>query len=348
MHQLRLSSIGLVSGVALAIAALNPSPSPAQQAPARGAAGVQQAPGGRFGAIAPGVEVTIPSQPDPGATFSRHDLVEVLAVDPTYSERPSAKGGSQAKSVVFERDIWALEFTFKPVRLIEVDVPDDQGRMQRKLIWYLIYKVKHTGKQAHRTVSADGTVAVESIDVAEPVHFIPHFRLESWDTGKVYPDRVIPVAVEAIQKREDAGRRIVNADKVLSGVPARLRNTIEMMGDLRPSTEDQDNSVWGVATWEDLDPTTVHFSIYVQGLTNAYRWEDAKSGEPPAYTYQAGQPAGTGRKILPKTLRLNFWRPGDQFYEHEAEFRYGYHDHPGIERFGLTEEEKVDYLWVYR
>jgi hypothetical protein len=294
------------------------------------------------------VEITIPSQPDPGATFSRHDLVEVLAVDPAYSERPYTKGRSQAKDVVFERDIWALEFTFKPVRLIEVDVPDDQGRMQRKLIWYLVYKVKNTGKKAHRTVSADGTVSVEYTDMAEPVHFIPQLRLESWDTGKVYPDRVIPVAVAAIQAREDASRRIINADKVLGGAPARLRNTVEMMDEIPPSSDEQDNSVWGVATWEDIDPTTDHFSIYVQGLTNAYRWEDAKTGEPAAYAYQAGQPAGTGRKILPKTLRLNFWRPGDQFYEHEGEIRYGYHDHPGIERFGLTAEEQVDYLWVYR
>ncbi|MEX2560337.1 MAG: hypothetical protein WD403_10505, partial [Pirellulales bacterium] len=241
---------------------------------------MQPPPTGRFGAIGPGVEITIPSQPDPGATFSRHDLVEVLAVDPAYSERPYTKGRSQAKDVVFERDIWALEFTFKPVRLIEVDVPDDQGRMQRKLIWYLVYKVKHTGKKAHRTVSADGTVSVEYTEMAEPVHFIPQFRLESWDTGKVYPDRVIPVAVAAIQAREDASRRIINADKVLGGAPARLRNTVEMMDEIPPSSDEQDNSVWGVATWEDIDPTTDHFSIYAQGLTNAYRWEDAMTGEP--------------------------------------------------------------------
>ena len=34
-------------------------------------------------------------------------------------------------------------------------------------------------------------------------------------------------------------------------------------------------TVWGIVTWEDIDPRTKWFSIYVEGLTNAYRWKDA-------------------------------------------------------------------------
>src|SRR5690348_17298249 len=58
--------------------------------------------GGRFRATARGVEITIPVEKELGATFSRHDLVEVLAVDPTFGERPPSPGLAIAKDVVFE------------------------------------------------------------------------------------------------------------------------------------------------------------------------------------------------------------------------------------------------------
>jgi hypothetical protein len=94
----------------------------------------------------------------------------------------------------------------------------------------------------------------------------------------------------------------------------------------------------------------------VSGLTNAYRWEDppgayeralaaskraaaVKSGtgdqDVPFFVPQDVNPVGAGRKFTRKTLKLNFWRPGDEYYEHEKEFRLGI---PG----------EVDYEWVYR
>ena len=44
---------------------------------------------------------------------------------------------------------------------------------------------------------------------------------------------------------------------------------------------------------------------------------------------------GKGRKLYRKLLKLNFWRPGDQYNVNEDEIRYGV---PG----------GVDYQWVYR
>jgi hypothetical protein len=303
-------------------------------------------PSGRFRAAAPGVEITIPPDFDKAATFSRHDMVEVLAVDPEFGERPFSKGHSPAKDVVFSRNIWCLELSFKPVRMISVDVPTSEGRFDRKLIWYLLYRIKNTGREVTRTVTGEGEVKSDVVDTNRPVDFAPRIWLESWDTGKAYPDRVIPVAIPEIDRREDAGRRLLNAKELLPEAPARLLNTIEMEREVPPSPEGQDLGFWGVATWEDIDPATDHFSIYIQGLTNAYQWVDAKDGD--QYLYKKGDPIGTGRKLLQKTLRLNFWRPGDKFYEHENEIRYGYRQHPGIERFGLKAEEQVDYQWVYR
>ena len=84
-----------------------------------------------------------------------------------------------------------------------------------------------------------------------------------------------------------------------------------------------------MATWTDMDPSMDRFSIFVRGLSNAYQWVDQPGG------FKPGDPPGSGRKLTQKTLQLNFWRPGDAVYEHEAEIRYGI---PG----------DVDYRWLYQ
>jgi hypothetical protein len=342
----RLIACSVVRIAVCALVAMAGRAALAQQRVARTKGAPATLPSGRFRAAAPGVEITIPPDFDRAATFSRHDMVEVLAVDPDFGERSFSKGHSPAKDVVFSRNIWCLEVSFKPLRMIWVDVPTTEGRFDRKQIWYLLYRVKNTGKEANRTVTGEGEVKSEVVDTNRPIEFSPRIWLESWDTGKAYPDRVIPVAISEIEKREDAGRRLLNAKELLPEAPARLLTTIEMEREVPPSPEGQDLGLWGVATWEDIDPATDHFSIYIQGLTNAYQWVDAKEGG--QYVYKKGDPLGTGRKLLQKTLRLNFWRPSDKFYEHEEEIRYGYREHPGIERFGLKPEEQVDYQWIYR
>jgi len=254
---------------------------------------------GPYRQLAPGVMKSVDPQPEVAESFSRHDVVELLAVDP---------GLDWAKDVPFRRDIWFLEFKFKPVRMLWIDVPQASGRMQRKLIWYLVYSVTNPGKAMHPAEDADGTYTVVAVD--KPIRFIPEFLLESHEYGKVYPDRVIPVAIGPISLREDPRRT--------------FHNSVEMTREIAVG-----ETVWGVATWESVDPRIDRFSIYVAGLTNAYRWRD----EPGAY--QTGDPIGKGRRLARKTLKLNFWRPGDEYYQDEKEIRYGI---PG----------EVDYEWVYR
>ena len=87
--------------------------------------------------------------------------------------------------------------------------------------------------------------------------------------------------------------------------------------------------MWGVATWEFVDPRMDFFSIYVKGLTNAYRFAD----QPGAY--KVGDAPATGRRFAQKTLKLNFWRPGDEIDPREDEIFYGI---PG----------QVDHQWVFR
>src|SRR5262249_31541036 len=96
-----------------------------------------------FRALAPGVEGTIAPDRQEEETYSTHDVVEILHGIPGLDWQPKYAADTQtlremATDTVFRREIWCLEFTFKPVRMIWVDVPQANGRMQRKLIWYMV------------------------------------------------------------------------------------------------------------------------------------------------------------------------------------------------------------------
>ena len=70
-------------------------------------------------------------------------MVGLLAVDPAFD---------WAKDVTFRHDVWVLRFRFKPMRMMWVDVPQPSGFMQRKLIWYMVYR-----GDEHRQDDASGT-----------------------------------------------------------------------------------------------------------------------------------------------------------------------------------------------
>jgi hypothetical protein len=140
--------------------------------------------------------------------------------------------------------------------------------------------------------------------------------LEAHEFQKAYLDRIMPVDVAAIQQKEDPRRKLLNS--------------VEIGSQLIPlSTELVDNSVWGVATWEGIDSRVDQFSVFVEGLTNAYRWTDRPEG------FKPGDAPTAGRTLEQKNLMLNFWRPGDEYKEDQRRIEYGI---PG----------KVDYSWVYR
>jgi len=267
--------------------------------------------------LAPGVVKTVEPGRQLQESVSRHDVVELLAVDPQFD---------WAKDRSFRHDVWTLEFKFKPMRMIRVDVPQRGGYMEKKLIWYMVYSVTNRAvKEAvvdpegpeplpkygwlHPVESADGTFKVRCAN--RPIRFIPEFLLESHEFGTVKPDRIIPVAMGPIRMREDPDRRFYNSAEISQGAIGVGR------------------TAWGVATWDDVNPQIDRFSVYVMGLTNAYKWQDNPGG------YVKGAQPESYRRFLQKTLKLNFWRPGDEYYEHEREIRYGI---PG----------EVDYEWVYR
>ena len=263
-------------------------------------------PAGPYRRLAPGVLRQVVPPVEYRETHSRHDLVELLALNPNLD---------YAKNVSFRRTVWYLDFQFKDVRMCMLDLPRADGKLEPKLVWYLVYTVTNPGGAFRAVEQPDGTFATERVDI--PILFTPEFYLEAPEVGRIYPDRLIPAAVARIILREDPNRRLLN--------------TAEIARELQVG-----ETVWGVVTWTDIDPEVDFFSIYVGGLTNAYEWDD------PPGAYQKGDPPGTGRKFTRKYLKINFWRPGDEYFmayetpvRLEKEIRFG---QPG----------RPEYEWVYR
>jgi hypothetical protein len=283
--------------------------------------------------LAPGVMITVDPMRKLEETVSRHDVVEVLAVDHKFD---------WAKDIPVRHEIWALEFSFKPVRMIQIDIPQPTGYMQRKPIWYMVYSVTNTGKTLRpvenvepRYELAEPKMLWGIAEEDRPVRFVPEFLIEAQirrpDKSiltKVYPDRVIPVAFGPIRMREDPNRRFLTS--------------VEMCRNLEVG-----GTQWGIVTWEDIDPRTFQFSVYVVGLTNAYRWTDEKAG---LSGHKKDDPIGKGRKLARKMLKINFWRPGDRYAENEGEIRYGLPEEllPKAADGRPKIPEGLDYEWVYR
>jgi len=293
--------------------------------------------------FAPGVLTLIPPDPQYEETYSGPmELLEIVKGLPQLEWNPNYTAKSRtifarAKLVTLRRTIWNLEFAFKPLRMLEVDVPQPSGKMQRKRIWYMVYRVRYSGNDLQPDPVKDkfGHTMYGAKAVAhENRFFFPQLILESLDFSKSYQDRIIPAAKELIAKRELRGQQLLNSVEI-SQTPIPL------------STADVPNDVWGVATWEDVDPRIDFFSVLVKGLTNAYKPVNLPN------SFKPGDPPGSGRQLLAKTLRLNFWRPGDTVHEHEEEIRFGVpvDADPArqariLKKFGL--KQRVDYLWVYR
>jgi len=243
----------------------------------------------------------------------------------------------KGQQITFRREIWCLEFSFRPLRMIELDIPAPSGKMERKLVWYMVYRVRYLGNDLKPSPNNDefGNTTFPATLPTSYQHrrFFPQFVFESFEYEKRYLDQVIPAAREAIAIRERP--------------PGKLYNSVEMMNIRIPLSDAEGAGVWGYVTWTDLDPRADFSAIFVNGLSNAFLIEDEEG------VFKAGDPPLTGRQFAFKTLQLNFWRPGDSVEPHEEEIRYGVPVESDVARqqeilkvYGLT--DRLDYVWVYR
>jgi hypothetical protein len=254
--------------------------------------------------------------------------------DPDLQNDSLFKPEVWAEQIRLARDIWCLQFSFKRLKLIDVDMPGTTG-YDRKKVWYLVYKVENLGPtnlDEKKVKSALGTAvptedASQSLPLvvrqqtgifapqpgnAEAIRCTPHFLLATdrlvlksdpvidpttgkveWNTDTTevsYVDSVIPLALLKIKDRE--------------GMAAMPETTVS----IRDKTIAPGEELWGVAMWTDIDPRINQFSIFIGGLTNAYKWDEAKGEE---------------RVIKPRLLRLDWWRVGDANSLNESQIHFG-------------------------
>ncbi|MFT5301182.1 MAG: hypothetical protein ACI814_001967 [Mariniblastus sp.] len=213
----------------------------------------------------------------------------------------------QSRRVILYRDIYQYEFAFTGLRQTKLTVPTANG-MRQKNFWYSIYRLRDTNQTMtyekvkpnpdfdHETnvLKMGGPIAQEKKQLNIRFTLEGSVVTTEGNYQKVaYRDIVDPLVVNLIRQREDANQRLLDTQQMATATIPIAKN-------------DTDPGVWGVAVWENVDPRLDYVSVFVKGLTNAYRLNP-----------NLAEPA----KL--KTLQLNFWRPGDQVNEQNDRVEYG-------------------------
>ena len=257
--------------------------------------------------LAPGVLKVVPLAVDTADSQTLRmplpDLDAKQYTPHTFSSAKTLYGST--RDVVLFRDVWQYEFAFLGLRQIELDVPLADGKISKKNVWYLVYRVRNIGKTVSYDTITDQLVGTDQHEIVYdrteldpstlPGRFFPVFTLVGWvnnaQTGNYdrvqYADSVLPSAVQQIQLEEDQRTQLLDS--------------VEMGRTQLPlAAGKSDGGVWGVATWINVDPRIDYVSLRVKGLTNAYRIVNNLDGS---------------KSFRFRELQLNFYRPGDIRHE---------------------------------
>jgi hypothetical protein len=263
------------------------------------------------------------------------DLVEkhpeLVWTAPDFPENKPFFGSSAetllelSRNITFRRDVWSLQIAFKPVRLIEVEIPNAAGQIERKVVWYMVYRVHYPGLDVLPVADPDSNIAsVPQSGARESVRFLPRFSIVSKERNLMVDASILPSAKAAIEAKERVGQPLLDSIEIAK---------IDI-----PHSADGSKGVWGVATWTDVDPRLDFFAVDVRGLTNAYRIK---------------LDGASVKQYERKTLRIFHWRAGDAIDEVKDRIRLGIPAAESPERvqhyldkFSL--QERLDYQWIYR
>lgn len=69
----------------------------------------------------------------------------------------AATAAAQARNIVLRRQIGCLEFAFTPLTVKVMEVPQPTGKMQRKTIWYLPFRVRNLGQHFNPALLTEAT-----------------------------------------------------------------------------------------------------------------------------------------------------------------------------------------------
>ncbi len=118
--------------------------------------------------LGPATDVIIAPDIDYNSVVDRADMVETLAslpeVDAKLAGDVRFDPKAWAENVRFSRDVWCLQFRFKPVRILYIDIPNKEGSFDKKAVWYLVYSVKNLGPSEFKTVTGERTVETETTE----------------------------------------------------------------------------------------------------------------------------------------------------------------------------------------
>ena len=255
--------------------------------------------------LAPGVLTVVP------ASFDAHDTAlgpydldlvkkfpEIAWEAPNFPDNKPNFASSEETLVQLSKDVtfrpkrvWSLEFAFKPVRSIAVDIPNSQGDLEKRIAYYMVYAVRDPGK-AVKSESSDSNSEIKMVDLAPaPIRTLLRFQIVSKERDFMQDSSIEPVAKAIIEAKERIGQPLLDP--------------IEMSQMRIPS---DGTPVWGVAIWMDVDPKADFFAVDVRGLTSAYQIRKDESNQT---SYDR------------KTLRIYHWRAGDDLAPENHRIRLG-------------------------
>jgi hypothetical protein len=318
-------------------------------------------------AFAPGGIITIPPSIDYESVTNRIDITELLAMLPEPDEALQNDDRFHpevwATEIRHSRDIWCLQFSCKPVRIIDVDFPNAEGNYDKKKVWYLVYSVKNLGPAGddvkkinsslgtavpageERPLPVPSDTTLENVPRSAPMEFRQQPGVFVPQPGNIEPIRFMPQFVlasrlvlksEAVTDSEadetewkTETEAVAYIDNVLPLAlqKIKIRERMEAMPEtsvsIRNKTIAPGQELWGVAMWTDVDPRINEFSIFVSGLTNAYQWLNKDTEDE-----DGAEPnnRGSGRIIKPRFLKINWWRVGDQHSLNESQIHFGSKD----------------------
>lgn len=257
--------------------------------------------------LAPGVLKIIPPAIETADSQSlRMPLPDLQAVEyapNTFAYAQTLHGST--RDVVFFRDVWQYEFAHLGLRQMDVDVPNAAGGTQKKNIWYLVYRIRNTGKSVTYNPVTDEVVDTIQHEIVYDQagtqsstlagKFFPIFRLVAWVQNPrtreyermEYIDSVLPTVVEQIQLEEDPNTPLLDSIQISQMELPEARGA-------------SDGAVWGVAVWQNIDPRVDYVSVRVKGVTNGFRLVNNLDGT---------------KSFQTRELQLQFFRPGDAVRE---------------------------------
>ncbi len=310
--------------------------------------------------MAPGVMKTVHPFINYSETYQWADV-------PTFTSEENQRLYDWAKDLYFSKEVWCLELSFKPLRTMKVDIPNDRGVMDTKEIVYMVYSVTNTGKTLASKVSKEANTDV-AVMVHEDGEFkevrvnIPQNNLEGmyepdfkdYNGEEADENGVVPGTVRFVPRFVLVGHDISEPHLYQIGDDGfyyqRLQRTpqspvyneqfIPLALVQIASYEDPNQKFENSITFPNIDiaPGETYWGIVTWGDVDP-KIDDLTvyvSGLTNALRWRDGDearqpnvPIMTGREIFRKVLKLNFYHPGDENHSTDP-YYYG---KPGEEKF---------------